>query len=211
MADTAPDGAAEGPRLYLIAPARLEPGDPDRVAALLDGFDIACVRLALAAASEDAVARAADALRPVCHARDVPLVVADHHRLVTRLGLDGVHLGDGARQVRAVRQALGADAIVGAFAHASRHDGMTAAEVGADYVSFGPVGATALGDGVTADAELFAWWSEMIEVPVVAEGGLTPALAATLARAADFLAVGEEIWTAEDPHAALRALAERLS
>ena len=87
------------------------------------------------------MARAADALRPVAHARDVPLVVADHFRLAARLGLDGVHLSDGARQVRAARKALGKDAIVGAFARASRHDGLTAAEIGADYVSFGPVGA----------------------------------------------------------------------
>ena len=53
------------------------------------------MRLALATRSEDEVARAADALRPVAHARDVPLVVADHFRLAARLGLDGVHLTDG--------------------------------------------------------------------------------------------------------------------
>ena len=58
-----------------------------------------------------------------------------------------MHLSDGARQVRAVRKALGKDAIVGAYAHASRHEGLTAGEIGADYVSFGPVGATGLGDG----------------------------------------------------------------
>ena len=84
------------------------------------------------------MARAADALRPVAHARDVPLVVADHFRLAARLGLDGVHLTDGPRQVRAAREALGRDAIVGAFARASRHDGLTAAEIGADYVSLRP-------------------------------------------------------------------------
>lgn len=199
-------GAGGGPRLYLIAPARFGADDPDRVARLLDGFDVACVRLALPAASEDDVARAADALRPACHARDVPLVVADHFRLAPRLGLDGVHLTDGARQVRAVRTALGADAIVGAFCRASRHDGMTAAEIGADYVSFGPVGATGLGDGTLADPELFAWWSEMIEIPVVAEGALTPELAGTLGGTADFLAVGPEIWQADEPAAALREL-----
>lgn len=198
--------AESGPRLYLIAPVAFGPADPDRVAAILDAADVACVRLALATASEDAVARAADALMPLCHARDVPLVVADHFRLVPRLGLDGVHLTDGPRQVRAVRKALGRDAIVGAYCRASRHDGMTAAEIGADYVSFGPVGATALGDGVLADPELFAWWSEMIETPVVAEGALTPDLAATLGATADFLAVGEEIWSATEPQAALGAL-----
>ena len=194
---------AAGARLYLVAPAAFAADVPDRVAALLDGFDIACLRLAVAG-PEETVARAADALRPVAHARDVPLVVADHFRLAKRLGLDGVHLGDGARQVREVRKVLGADAIVGAFCRASRHDGMTAAEIGADYVSFGPVGASGLGDGTVADADLFAWWSEMIEVPVVAEGALTPDLAASLSQTADFIAVGPEIWGETDPERALK-------
>ena len=202
---------ADAPRLYLVTPPVFEPSLPDRVAALLDAFDIACLRLTLAASAEDEVARAADALRPVAHARDVPLVVADHHLLVLRLGLDGVHLSDGARQVRAVRKALGKDAIVGAHAHASRHEGMTAGDIGADYVSFGPVGATGLGDGTVAPLELFAWWSEMIELPVVAEGGLTPALAAELAPVADFLALGPEVWSAPEGEAtALAEIAARL-
>ena len=200
------DAPAE-PQLYLVTPPAFDPGLPDRVAALLDGFEVACLRLALAAASEEAVARAADALRPVAHARDVPLVVADHVRLAQRLGLDGVHLTDGSRQVRAARGELGKDAIVGAFARASRHDGLTAAEIGADYVSFGPAGATGLGDGTVAPLELYAWWSEMIEVPVVAEGGITPAVAAALAGAVDFIALGDELWSApEGPEAALRAI-----
>jgi thiamine-phosphate pyrophosphorylase len=203
--------APAAPRLYLITPPRFEPDLPDRVARLLDGFDIACLRLALAGASEEGVARAADALRPVAHARDVPLVVADRHALVGRLGLDGVHLSDGARQVRAARKALGREAIVGVHAGASRHDGMTAAEIGADYVSFGPVAASGLGDGTVAPRELFEWWSEMIELPVVAEGGLTPRLAGELAGAADFLALGPELWTApEGEMAALAAIAARL-
>jgi thiamine-phosphate pyrophosphorylase len=198
--------------LYLITPARLSLADfPDRLAVALDTVPVACVRLALAGSSEDDLIRAADALRAVCHARDVPLVLADHFRLVTRLGLDGVHLSDGARQIRAVRKDLGADAIIGAHARASRHDGITAAEAGADYAAFGPLTPSSLGDGTLAPLELFAWWSEMIEVPVVAEGGLTPDLAADLAGIADFIALGDEIWTAPDgPEAALKTYAERL-
>ncbi len=107
--------APEGPRLYLITPPQFDPELPDVLASLLDAFDIACLRLTLPGASEDDVARAADALRPVAHARDVPLVVTGHIGLVTRLGLDGVHLADGSAQVRAARKALGPDAIVGAY------------------------------------------------------------------------------------------------
>lgn len=200
-----------GVRLYLISPPTFDPGLPDRLAGLLDGFDIACVRLALATTSEEAVARAADALRAVAHARDVPLVVADHFRLVARLGLDGVHLTDGARQVRAARAAVAPDDIVGVFARTSRHDGLTAGEAGADYVSFGPLADSGLGDGSAAPRELFQWWSEMIEVPVVAEGGLTPDRAEAIAPVVDFLALGDELWTApEGPEAALRAIIERI-
>lgn len=199
------------PQIYLLTPPAFALETfPDALARLLDGAEIACLRLALASRDEDLIRRAADACREVAHARDVPIVIESHLRLVQPLGLDGVHLPDGARSVRKARAALGAEAIVGAACGASRHEGMTAAEAGADYVSFGPAGPTALGSGPQAERELFAWWSEMIEVPVVAEGALTPALVAELAPVADFLAFGEEVWSAEDPLAALRALAAAL-
>jgi thiamine-phosphate pyrophosphorylase len=200
-------------RLYLVTPPSFSLGGFSEVLAdLLDGFEIACVRLALATPSEDSLARAADALREICHPRDVPLVVTDHFRLVRPLGLDGVHLTDGARSLRAARKELGPDAIVGAYAHSSRHEGMTAAEIGADYVSFGPLTPSSLGDGTLAPFELFEWWSEMIEVPVVAEGGLPPELAADLARVADFLALGDELWShAEGPKAALADYAAQIN
>ena len=195
------------PQIYLITPPEFEP-EPfsARLAAVLDLHDIACIRLALASKDHDRVARIADALREIAHARDVALVIETHVQLVERLGLDGVHLTDGARSVRKVRKDLGADAIVGAFCGASQHDGMTAGEAGADYVAFGPIGQSPLGDGTLAGDELFAWWSEVIEVPVVAEGWLTAERIATLAPMTDFLGIGEEIWSQDDAGAALTAL-----
>ncbi|MDJ1016053.1 MAG: thiamine phosphate synthase [Paracoccaceae bacterium] len=190
----------ERPQIYLLTPPEFELSlFPNRLSAILDKYEIACVRLALAVRDEDRIARAADAVREVAHARDVALVIESHVALAERLGLDGVHLTDGARSVRKVRKVLGGDAIVGAFCGASKHDGMNAAEAGADYVAFGPVSETALGDGTVADAELFAWWSEMIEVPVVAEGALDEVAVRALAPVADFFALGEEIWSDDDP------------
>ena len=55
------------------------------------------------------------------------------------------------------------------------------------------------GHGAVAGLELFQWWSEMIEVPVVAEGALTPTLIGHLAPVADFIALGSEIWSDPDP------------
>jgi thiamine-phosphate pyrophosphorylase len=204
--------APERPQICLLTPPVVDLGEfPDTLARLLDGVEIACLRLGLAGSDADALGRVADALRVIAHERDVPVVIDRHVALARRHGLDGVHLTDGARSVRFARRELGEDAIIGAFCGVTRHEGINAAEAGADYVAFGPVGGDALGDGRLAGQELFAWWSEMIEVPVVAEGGLDGALVAALAPVADFFAFGEELWRTDDPLGALRALAARMS
>ncbi len=195
------------PQIILVTPPELELATfPGLLARCLDAAPVACLRLSLSAREEDRISRAADALREVVHSRDIPLVIEGHVLLVSRLGLDGVHLTDGARSVRKVRKDLGADAIVGTFCNGSRHDGLTAGELGADYISFGPVGETALGDGRRADHELFEWWSEVVEVPCIAEGALDEALVRDLAPITDFFAFGPEVWSAEDPVARLRSL-----
>jgi thiamine-phosphate pyrophosphorylase len=200
------------PQIYLITPAVFDlAAYQDRLAGMLDAHAIACVRLSLSTTDERDIARAADQLREVCHARDVAIVIANHYRLVEQHGLDGVHLPDSSRQVRDVRKALGADAIVGTYCGASRHAGMTAGEIGADYISFGPVAETALGSGKIAPYDLFQWWSETVEVPVVAEGNVTLDVATTLAPVVDFFALGDEIWGAEYPNAALSDYIKRIS
>ncbi len=201
MADT------EQPQIYLITPPEIELSRfPDQLGRVLDAGEIACVRLALSTRDEDRLSRAADAVRETCHARDVAVVISEHVLLAERLGLDGVHLTDGSRLVRKTRKDLGSDPIVGAFCGASRHDGITAGELGCDYVSFGPVGHTPLGDGTIAEFALFEWWSQMIEVPVVAEGALDETIIRTLAPVTDFFAIGDEIWRSDDPVATLATL-----
>lgn len=200
------------PQLYLITPPEIDLATfPDQLARLLDAADIACIRLALSTQDESQIARAADACRQVAHARDIAIVISDHVILAQNHGLDGVHLGDGARRVRKARADLGKDAIVGAFCGTSRHDGLNAGENGADYVAFGPVGANALGDGQQAQTDLFTWWSEMIELPVVAEGLLGVDHLAKLATITDFVAFGDELWNTDDPAAQLQMLARALT
>ena len=197
----------EQPQIYLITPPEIElarfPAILDRV---LRDHEIACVRLALSTHDETALCRAADTCREVAHGQDVAIVIDTHFVLAERLGLDGVHLTDGSRTVRKARKELGPDAIVGAFCGTSRHDGMTAGEAGADYVSFGPAGVSALGDGSQAEMDLFEWWSQVIEVPVVAEGALDAATVSQLSSMTDFFGIGDEIWREDDPSAALGEL-----
>jgi len=77
------DDGPQAPQIYLITPPQLELSSfPNSLSAIMDVVEIACVRLALATADEDEVSRAADLLRETCHARDVPLILDTHVRLV---------------------------------------------------------------------------------------------------------------------------------
>ena len=194
---------SDAPQFYLITPDRIElSAFSGTLAGVLDAVEVACVRLAMASADEGEVRRAADVIRDLCHQRDVPVVIADHMRLVEPHGLDGVHLTT-PKNIREARGAIGKDAILGVFCGASKHEGLTSGEAGADYVSFGPVTASALGDGETAGMDLFEFWSAFVEVPLVVEGGLDDAAIGRVSGLVDFLALGPEIWQADDPAARL--------
>ena len=196
----------DAPQLYLMTPAGAQASTlGPQLAAVMEKFPVACLRIR-GGAEEDELGRLADLAREIAHSHDVAVVIDDHVQLAQRHGLDGVHLTDGPRGIRYARKELGNDAIVGAFCGASRHDGLTAGEAGADYVSFGPIGDTVLGRGEPAPLELFQWWSEMIEVPVVAEGAITRELIEQLSPITDFIAIGPEIWTHDDPVEVLATL-----
>ncbi|ODT59473.1 MULTISPECIES: thiamine phosphate synthase [Paracoccus] len=196
----------DAPQLYLMTPAGAQASAlGPMLAEVMDRVAPACLRIR-GGAEEDELGRLADMAREIAHARDVAVVIDDHVKLALRHGLDGVHLTDGAKAVRYARKELGDDAIVGAFCGTSRHEGMNAAEAGADYVAFGPVADSALYRGEPVELELFQWWSEMIEVPVVAEGAITRELITQLSPITDFIALGPEIWTQDDPVATLALL-----
>ncbi len=202
----------EQAQIYLITPAVIDLETfPALFTSVLDIAPVACVRLALATSDETIITKTADALREICHARDIAIVIDSHIQLVQRMGLDGVHLTDGARTVRYARKELGDDAIIGAFCAASSHEGLNAGESSADYISFGPCGDTPLGDGSTAPLDLFQWWSDVVEVPVVAEGTLDVDLVKTLSPFTDFFAFGDEVWNNNDPVATFNALTKAIA
>ncbi len=195
-------------RIYLATPTSLvlETFKP-QLEQVLDGTPVACLRICASTEDASELGRICDQIREICHGYDLAVVIDRHFRMVEKHGLDGVHLLDGAKQVREARKLLGPDAIVGAYCEASKHSGITAAEIGVDYISFGPVGDMGeLGAGERATPGLFRWWSEMIEVPVVAEGGLDAATLETIRDDVDFVTFGSEIWLADQPAAEARKL-----
>jgi thiamine-phosphate pyrophosphorylase len=198
-------------RLYLVTPPRLDPVTfRDQLAAALDAGDVGAVQLRLKDADDDAVRCAIAALRPVAQSRDVAFLLNDRPDLAVETGCDGAHVGQEDMPVREARRILGPDLMLGVSCQGSRELAMTGGEAGADYVAFGaffPTG-TKADAAVEAEPEILGWWSEIMELPCVAIGGITPANCAPLVRAgADFLAVVSAVWNhAEGPAAGVRAM-----
>ncbi|MDA0306562.1 MAG: thiamine phosphate synthase [Proteobacteria bacterium] len=190
-----------GCRLYLVTPPRIELATfPSSLAQALDGGDVACLQLRLKDAQDDDICRAVEALLPLCRGRGVPLILNDRPDLARQTGCDGVHIGQEDATYADAREAVGDSGIVGVTCHDSRHLGMEAAEQGADYVAFGAFFATETKQASTrAPVEILQWWSDIMVVPVVAIGGITPDNCAPLVRAgADFLALVSAVWDHPD-------------
>jgi len=200
---------APGCRLYLITPPAFDPAAfRDRLAAALDGGDVAAVQLRLQDADDRAWRVAIDTLRPVAQSRGVAFLLNDRPELVRETGCDGVHVGQTDMPARETRALIG-DATLGVTCHASRDLAMQAGEDGADYVAFGAF-FPSVSKEVTklADPEILSWWSELMELPCCAIGGITAGNCGTLVRAgADFLAVIAAVWNHPDgPAAGVRAM-----
>jgi thiamine-phosphate pyrophosphorylase len=183
-------------RLYLVSPATLD--SPDRFAAplraALDGGDVAAFLLRLENTDDEAITRAADALRPLCQQRDIAFLLDGHAALAAALDCDGVQVA--AEDYAAARRAVGPERQVGVVCPASRHLAMEVAEAGADYVAFD-----------SREVEMIEWWGGLFEIPCVAAGDVTLAEAdALIGAGADFLAVSSAVWEhGEGPKAAVAA------
>jgi thiamine-phosphate pyrophosphorylase len=203
-------GSRAGCRVYLITPPQFDPRPfAGRLAAALDAGDVAAVQLRLKDVDDDAWRRAIDALRPVTQSREVAFLLNDRADLVRETGSDGAHVGQEDMPARDARRLIGADATLGVTCKGSRDLAMQAGEDGADYVAFGAFFASGTKE-VTRfiDPEILRWWSELMELPCCAIGGITAENCAPLVHAgADFLAVVGCVWNHPDgPAAGVRAL-----
>jgi thiamine-phosphate pyrophosphorylase len=181
----------------------------DRLAAALDAGDVAAVQLRLKDVADDTWRRAIDVLRPVTQGRDVAFLLNDRADLVIGTGSDGVHVGQDDMPARQARKLIGPDLTLGVTCKGSRDLAMQAGEDGADYVAFGAFFPSTTKDVTNqVDPEILAWWSELMELPSCAIGGITPENCGPLVRAGtDFLAVVGCIWNHPDgPAAGVKAL-----
>lgn len=190
--------SAAGTRLYLISPPRIELATfADQLAAALDAGDIPAFQLRLKDIEDLALRQAIDRLRPIVQARGTAFILNDRPDLARASGCDGVHVGQSDMAARDARKLIGPDLMLGVTCHGSRHLALEAGEAGADYVAFGAFFPTATKTiEHQADIDIIAWWSEMMEIPAVAIGGIDASNCAPLVQAgADFLAVVSAVWS----------------
>jgi thiamine-phosphate pyrophosphorylase len=169
---------------------------------------VAAVQLRLKDATDDTWRRTIDALRPVAQSRGVAFLLNDRADLAAQTGSDGAHVGQTDMQAADARKLL-PGLTLGVTCHASRDLAMQAGEDGADYVAFGAFYPSATKQAPTrAEPELLEWWSELMELPCVAIGGITADNCAPLVAAgANFLAVVSAVWShPEGPAAGVRAM-----
>ena len=140
---------------------------------------------------------AARPLVELAQAKEIAALIAGDAQLARTLRADGVHLPwskDVAASYGEAREVLGTRYIVGVDVGRSRHDAMTIAESGADYIGFGiPPHVDDRASATARRLELVSWWSEIFEVPCVAFDVETAEDAMALAAVgADFVAMHSE-------------------
>ena len=178
------------PRLYVIGPSAREPASLiDMLAGVLD-----CVQpvgfLLPAGVHKDQ--ENLKKLRNLCREHATAFFVRDDPGLAAELDADGLHLS-ATDNVKAIRQALSSDKILGVDVRLSRHDAMVGGEDGADFVAIGQPGQPL--DDETLN--FITWWRAFVVLPSLAYAESTEAAARLAAVGADFIGVGDVIW--QDP------------
>jgi thiamine-phosphate pyrophosphorylase len=202
-------------RFYLLTPPAIDLSVfADTLARVLDAGDVAAVQLRLKPASDYEIAKAAETLRPIVQDRGVAFILNDRPDIAAKTGCDGAHIGVEDMALPEARKLLGPDAIIGVTCKTSRHRAMEAAEQGASYVAFGAFFDSAT-RGVIAEAEpeILEWWAQLMVVPSVAIGGITPENCAPLVKAgADFICASASVWQhAQGPEAGVRAFEQAIA
>ncbi len=197
-------------RLYLITPQLDDTAGFARdLDSLLAAADIAAVLLRLADADERTLIERIKTVAPIVQRRDVALLLAGRPELAARAGADGAHL-TGVETFAAALPLLKPALIAGAGGLRSRHDAMLAGENGADYVMFGEPDRRGHTPPLPETEERLAWWAGLIEVPCVGYAGSLGEVETLARTGADFIALGEWIWTEPQGAAAVLAAAAGL-
>ncbi|WGD28718.1 thiamine phosphate synthase [Ancylobacter sp. WKF20] len=192
MARPVQEPARTLPRLYVLvaAPGGAAGGEEAATALRSAGetLDIAAVLLRPEAGADD---KPSNRLRPLVaasHAIGAACLIEANTALALALEADGAHL-DGPVALKGALAALRPNGIAGAGGLRTKHDAMTAAEAGADYVMFGEPDAQGRRPPFETTLERTDWWVQLFEPPCVAYAGALDEVLALAIAGADFIAI----------------------
>ena len=191
--------------LYLVTPDQ-----PDTTRLLAQVAPLlpfaACLQYRNKAADARLQREQAGALRALCQAAALPLIVNDDPQLAAAIGADGVHMGEHDGGIAAARALLGDGAILGVSCYDDIARAEAAARAGAGYLAFGAFFPSPTKPHARRASPALLRESARLGLPRVAIGGITPDNARGLVAAgADLVAVISGVFDAPDPVAAARA------
>lgn len=171
------------------------------LAAALGAADVAAVLVRLSDADERTQINRVKALAATVQDAGAALIVDGHAQLVARAGADGAHLS-GIEDFVAAIETLKPQWIAGAGSLTTRHDSMSAADGGADYILAGDL---APAHDFGALRERVDWLAEVLELPCAAFAASIEQVEPLVTAGADFIAL-DYVWS--DPRGPAAATAE---
>ncbi|MBF9198076.1 thiamine phosphate synthase [Microvirga terrestris] len=209
MADTAA-------RLYLITPILEDSSFAPQLSEACATGAVAAVLLRLAPADERTLTNQVKALAPAAQEHGAAVIVttqakADLAAIAARGGADGAHVAGDPTLVRELRDRLKSERALGVGAIRSKDDAMTFGEAGVDYLLFGEPRPDGSLPSLESVVERASWWAEIFETPCAAYAPSLEAVEPLAATNAEFVALGDAVWSHPDgPAAAVKAAAEIL-
>jgi len=195
-------------RLYLITPP-LGLGDiaafaPRFVAALAAG-DVASALVRVAPEALGDARQIGERMVEAAARFEAAILVEGEPRLAARLGADGAHVTGAGELLSDALASLHPARIVGVGGLRGRDDAMAAGEAGADYVMFGEPHRDGWTPPLAETVEKVAWWAEIFETPCVAYAAHLDDVATLATAGADFVALGDAVWSATSVEQAIAA------
>ncbi len=195
-------------QIFLIAPPIADVAQAlETLDAACSSGDVAAIVLSFATTDEREQIKQLKAIAPALQKCGTAVLVAASAAVAARGGADGVHVAAPGEAVDDAIDALKPERIVGVGGLRSRHDAMTLGELDIDYLLFGEP----YPDGVLPDfdvvLERLAWWAEIFAVPCVGVAPDLERVAAIAATGAEFVGLGDAVWSHVDGPAAAIAQA----
>lgn len=209
---------SESARLYLVTPVLDDDSFAPMLAEACQGGNVAAVLLRLGSGDERRLTNRVKALAPSAQEHGAAVIVSaegevDIANVAVRGGADGAHVSGAApAAVRDLRERLKAERAIGVGQIRTRDDAMTLGEAGVDYLLFGEPRRDGSLPSLESVAERAAWWAEIFETPCVAYAPSLEAVETLAATRAEFIALGDAVWSHPDgPAAAVKAAAGTLA